>query len=254
MKSMQVKVTRSDMQHFTLFDGPLYQQMLKHIPSDQHSRLNLVHCLGNASDAKIASFYATLSPACQHCGDPDGSIVHKCWSCPTLKHVRLADAERLREVVIKACPSYLLLGIPGDFAAIPDYNYCHPLCVEDGTSNDNIGITYDQDWQLARGAFACKNFDLLHGHGYTAATYYLLPHADLPHELRADRCADGAPIQPNGWTDGSWTFPDSCFSPLRPLVCGVPAPPIPPPRPSLPSAGPSTCHLVCLVASGWLVS
>ena len=93
VKSMQVKVTRSDMQHFTLFDGPLYQQMLKHIPGDQRNRLKLVHCLGSASDAKIASFNATLSPACQHCGDPDGSIDRKCWSCPTLKHVRFTDAE-----------------------------------------------------------------------------------------------------------------------------------------------------------------
>ncbi len=34
VKSLQVKVARTDMQHFTLFDRPLYQQLLRRIPGD----------------------------------------------------------------------------------------------------------------------------------------------------------------------------------------------------------------------------
>ena len=139
--------------------------MLKRLPEDQHNRHRMVHCLGSASDAKIASLNADLSAACQHCGDPDGSITHKCWRCPALDHVRFHEADHLRAIKPEHCPTDLVLGIPGDYVALPDPNFCQPLCHDKGAVFDNLGVTYEKNRQLANERFATNQFALLHANG-----------------------------------------------------------------------------------------
>ena len=231
------------MEHFTLFDSSLYYQVLKQLPEDQHNHIKMVHCLGSASDSKIATFNASLSAACQHCGDPDGSIVHKCWFCLAFKHVRFFGAEHLRELNASICPSYLLLGIPGDYVALFDHNFCHPLPDKDGTPDDNTGITYEQDRQLAGGEFAHRHYKLSHTHGYIAATNYFLSTAEPPMQIRTVKCEKAVPPNRTVGRMEAGRTPSRDISQQPRLGSGAPAQSSPLLKPSRKSARSFSCLL-----------
>ena len=78
------------------------------------------------------------------------------------------------------------------------------------------------------GAHLHANTSISYMHIATSRLHFFLSHAEQPYELRADRCTGSAPTQPNGWTNGSWTFPDSGFFSTASFGVWRPCPIFPP--------------------------
>ena len=119
--------TRTDLKDMPLCDYLAYSAVMKRIPADRRSRLKLIHCCGGASPVRLHQLATHIDEKCPHCGHPKGDTTHLVWKCPAFKHIRFQNAPRLEQLIVEACPAYLLLEVPGAFPAEPSDWFAKPL-------------------------------------------------------------------------------------------------------------------------------
>ena len=107
---------------------------------------------------------------------PKGDTVHLIWHCPAFKHVRFKKAPRLEQLIVDACPAYLLLGIPGAFPALPSDCFALPLPQNQSNVDHSfgLGLKFQPKDEHDFAAFVKANADELAGLNYLQASARIL--------------------------------------------------------------------------------